>query len=142
MLDQLTVCLTVETRLEETYKVSQWLHANCGGLSPLVLGSVELATVEAVTNIVRHGWHNEAGHEIELTLTRRPAELEVMICDRGKPIPAQAFVASQGALDFDPKDVAKLPTGGLGLALMHTVADRLSYESTDGVNILRLVKVL
>lgn len=140
MLDPLTVCLTVDTRLEETYKVSQWLHTNCAGLSPLILGSMELATVEAVTNIVRHGWQNEAGHEIELTLTRRLNELEVTICDRGKPIPREAFVASQCALDFDPKDVSQLPTGGLGLALMHTVADRLSYESVEGVNILRLFK--
>lgn len=142
MLDHLTVCLTVETRLEETCKVSQWLHANCKGLSPLVLGSLELATVEAVTNIVRHGWHNEAGHEIELTLTRRQDELEVLICDRGKPIPSDAFVASQCALNFDPKDVSNLPTGGLGLALIHTVADRLSYESVEGVNKLRLFKSL
>lgn len=88
--------------------------------------ALEIALVEALSNIVRHG--HPAG-EVEIAL-RLGAGVEVEIVDVGNPIPP-------GLLEAEAPD-DPLAESGRGLALIRTCADDLRYESGEGRNRLTL----
>ncbi|MBI5170994.1 MAG: ATP-binding protein [Candidatus Eisenbacteria bacterium] len=93
---------------------------------------VELALVEAVNNVVRHAYHGEPGHRVEVTATVDGASLVLEVADEGTPMPPHGTPV----LDFDPDDLASLPEGGMGLYLIHSVMDSVEYHSRDGRNVL------
>lgn len=94
-----------------------------------------LATDEAVTNIIVHGYQGNEG-EIRLTLGQRSGACVVELQDN--------------APTFDPNGVPKpdisapletRPLGGLGVHLMRILMDELHYQQeADGSNKLILVK--
>ena len=101
-------------------------------------GDVELALVEAVTNVVRHGYGPEGG-PIRIEGSHVPDGLVLRIFDWGRPIPGEAL-AGAGArrFDFDPDDLEALPAGGMGLSLIAMLMDEVSYRCDAGQNMLRL----
>jgi len=102
------------------------------GLAPRACAHVELAVAEAVNNVVRHAYHGEAGHPVELVFTLEQGRFTIEVTDEGTampPRPAPVF-------DFDPADIASLPEGGMGLYLIHSVMDEVEYRSRDGRNSL------
>ena len=132
--------LSLDCDLDKIHHVGEWLGDSCKMIDPACLQELELAVVEAVTNIVKHG--NLAGPDqvIGLELKRQGNAIEVIITDRGSPIPEAALVKSQSALDFDPDDIDNLPANGLGLALIREATDGFDYRTADGVNTMRLAK--
>lgn len=90
--------------------------------------AVDLALVEALTNIVRHGPKDVAGPiliEVEVAADR----IVVDILDAVPPVPPDLLeraLAGNGGLDCDPCDLEHIAEGGRGLALivllMHEVA--------------------
>ena len=102
--------------------------------------AVELALAEVLTNIVEHGYHGGALEDIRVRLLDRPGGLEVDVCDRGRPIPdGRLEQADETTFLFDPTDIAGLPEGGMGLALIKAAFDEVRYASHDGLNQLHLV---
>ncbi|MDH2327347.1 ATP-binding protein [Cereibacter sp. SYSU M97828] len=91
------------------------------------LVAVEIALVEALSNVVRHG--HPAG-EVEIELRPLARGIEVEIADVGNPIPP-------GLLEAEAPD-DPLAESGRGLALIRTCADDLRYESSEGRNRLTL----
>jgi serine/threonine-protein kinase RsbW len=103
-------------------------------------GDVELALVEAVTNVVRHGYGPQGG-PIRIEASQVPEGLVVRIFDWGRPIPGEALAgAGLSRFDFDPDDLDAIPSGGMGLSLITAVMDDVSYRSDDGQNILTLLR--
>lgn len=90
------------------------------------LFALEIALVEALSNIVRHG--HPAG-EVEIALHFGDG-IEVEIVDVGNPIPP-------GLLEAEVPD-DPLAESGRGLALIRTCADDLRYERGGGRNRLTL----
>src|SRR4028119_1647786 len=71
-------------------------------------GDVELALVEAATNVVRHGYGPEGG-PIRIEALEVPSGLLVRIFDWGHPIPGETLAsAGLSRFDFDPNDFADL----------------------------------
>lgn len=97
---------------------------------------VELALVEAVTNVIRHAYDGQPGRDVEVTVTLQPRCLSFQVKDTGRPLPA----LNLEALDFDPADVDHLPEGGMGLVIMHHVMDRVEYCRVGEANILKMEK--
>lgn len=101
-------------------------------------GDVELALVEAITNVIRHGYGPEGGP------VRVEAELDdgivaFRIFDWGLPIPAKALAeAGLHRFEFDPEDIESLPVGGMGLSLIVVLMDDVSYTSENGQNTLSM----
>ena len=138
----LVAVLSLDCDLDKIHQVGTWLGESCKLVDPVRVQELELAVVEAVTNIVKHGYTAAPGLMIDLELKRLDNAIEVIITDRGSPIPAAALAKSESVLDFDPADIDNLPTCGLGLALIRESTDGFEYSTADGVNILRLIQTV
>ena len=103
-------------------------------------GDVELALAEAVTNVVRHGYGPKGG-PIRIEASETPNRLVVKISDWGRPIPGEALAsAGLSRFDFDPANLLEIPEGGMGLSIIASVMDEVTYRSDEGQNILTLLR--
>lgn len=125
--------------LEAISPVSQIVRALAEvDLGSEAAGDVELALVEAVTNIIRHGYDNDGGMiRIEISVTSD--SVDVRIFDWGQPIPKTSLAQAGGSrFDFDPADLEALPESGMGLLIISSVMDEVTYSSDEGRNLLTL----
>lgn len=98
---------------------------------------VNLALEELVLNVLEHGFDDDDdSKECKIDLTSDADAVTIVISDRGKP-----FDPLTEAPDADVDSVVgERQVGGLGLHLVETLMDEASYQRTDGVNQLTLVK--
>ncbi|ACR70145.1 ATP-binding protein [Edwardsiella ictaluri] len=101
-----------------------------------VLSQLELAANESFSNIVHHG---QAGaYPVMITLTRHPRHLEVVLRDRGQPLPDGALWPTvQGYRMNDP---CCWPDHGLSILLIRQMTDEYHYRYSAGGNEQRLIK--
>lgn len=104
--------------------------------------AIELALAEALTNIVEHGFGQDCEQHVRLRLRERHAALEIDVWDQGQPIPAGRLDAASASTTFmyDTTDLAAVPEGGMGLALIKSAFHEVRYASHDGLNRLHLVR--
>ena len=88
-------------------------------------------------NVLEHGFDDDDdSKECKIDLTSDADAVTIVISDRGKP-----FDPLTEAPDADVDSVVgERQVGGLGLHLVETLMDEASYQRTDGVNQLTLVK--
>jgi anti-sigma regulatory factor (Ser/Thr protein kinase) len=101
-------------------------------LSDETLADLKLAITEACSNSVRHAYPDEDGH-VEITYTLTGEVLEIEVCDQGG--------------GFEPEEperaAAELAEGGLGIAIIRSIADELEIGPREGGGSrLRFVKNL
>ncbi len=135
--------LVLHNRIEETRRLGPWLEA---AIPEADLASaraeLEMALVELVSNIVRHGYVEGIVASITLELRRSTDRACIVIRDEGRPVPPWAIELADSALDYDPAALDSLPTGGLGLAMAIAVMDGFTYEQEGGANVTRIEKEL
>jgi len=90
--------------------------------------AVELCVVEAINNIVEHGYADNPNAVIDVELTVFDEKIDVLIRDDGNVIPVSAF-AQADSFKFNKEDILALPEGGMGLFLMINCMDELSYAT-------------
>ena len=100
---------------------------------------VELCTIEAVTNAIKHAYRLQPGHKVELTVSIADDGITIQICDTGEPMNAAGLTP---ALTFDPEKPETAPDIGMGMFLIHKLMDHVLYEQRDGRNILTLKKYI
>ena len=103
------------------------------GFSEEQCRALTLGVDEAVTNIIRHAYHNERDRSIRLTFRGDDAGLEFVLEDEGGP-------ADPEKLRGKPMD--ELRAGGRGTQLIRKTMDAVEYERRPEGNRLRLVKNL
>lgn len=140
MSDNDFLSLKIDSRISEVRRAATWFRDISTDVDEKITAECELALVEALTNIVEHGYKEEAGHDIILRIRNGDGAIDFIVEDFGSPIPTEALKRSEGALDFDPLDLLNLPTGGMGLALIKEVMDRFDYSTEDRKNRLSMHK--
>ena len=99
--------------------------------------NLNLALEEAVTNVILYAYPEKTDGLVEIEAIIRPDRLDFIISDSGKPF---------NPLQVPPPDlslpVEERPVGGLGIYLVNTIMDHVSYAREDGKNILSLNKLL
>ncbi|WGF88294.1 ATP-binding protein [Marinivivus vitaminiproducens] len=134
-----SIAFGITAELENVALVGLSVRAVCraNGMTDEGAADIELAVVEALTNIVRHGQGPADGRiRTKVRISRRKVVIE--ITDHGTPIPRERLDCPvETALAFNP---ATVPTGGRGIALIRLSVDAMTYESAEGVNRLRLTK--
>jgi serine/threonine-protein kinase RsbW len=129
--------LRIENRLDEIERLHLFWggFADRAGLTPEVRFKVELALEEAVANVVRHGFTDGRAHEIAVRLELRGRTIRVRLEDDGRPF---------NPLEAPPVDpdqpLDQRPVGGLGIHLIRSLMDGVSYRRTAGRNVLSLTK--
>lgn len=130
------VVLRCDSRLENVEFIGRAVRALCAtaGLAARECAHVELAFVEAANNVIRHAYHGEPGHPVQIVFTFDGAAIGLDVIDEGTPMPPRP----SPVLDFDPADIPSLPEGGMGLYLIHSVMDQVEVLREDGRNVLRM----
>ncbi|MCG8685857.1 MAG: ATP-binding protein [Desulfobacterales bacterium] len=92
--------------------------------------NITLAVDEACSNIIRHAYMNDTSRTLDLDFNILENRLDITITDYGKQCDAAKLV---------PKEPDQTKPGGLGLYIMHTVMDDVTFECTlKGKNIVRM----
>ena len=95
--------------------------------------AASVALEEALSNVIRHGYDDQAAHEISICIGVENGSVVLEIVDEGK--------------EFDPRSaprtdvrtpLAERTVGGLGLHLLQNMVGDIRYERSDGRNRLRL----
>jgi serine/threonine-protein kinase RsbW len=99
------------------------------------VADLKLALTEAVSNSVRHAYGGHAPGHVDITYELRSDRLGIEVVDDGE--------------GFDPDEApsfedGELSEGGLGIAIIRTIADELEIRSRPGErgSRLRFVKLL
>ncbi|MGO4855631.1 ATP-binding protein [Phaeovulum sp. W22_SRMD_FR3] len=102
-------------------------------LSPDTLIRLEIALVEALTNIVVHGSAGNSGLLIDVLVAVDAAAVFIEIIDNGLPAP-QGIYEQKPFLD----EIDAMAESGRGVALILSCADAVRYRSDAGGNHLEL----
>src|SRR3954452_9551223 len=97
-----------------------------------LVADMKLALTEACSNSVRHAYDDTVG-SVEILYELQPDRLIVEVCDEG----------SGFDVDADGGEDEGLTEGGLGIAIIRSIADELDIERREtGGSRLRFVKLL
>ena len=104
-------------------------------MAPDFKSSLNLALEEAVTNVIQYAYPEDTDGTVDIEAFIEDGRLIFVITDLGKPFDptAKAEVDIHAALD-------QRPIGGLGIHLVRTIMDTVSYERRGEKNILTLTK--
>ncbi len=129
MADELQV--SIPGRLSEVDAVARRVEefGDAHGLPGPKVYVINLALDELITNVVSYGFGGVPEPEIRITLRMEGDALVLIVEDNGQPFdPTQAMPADVAS------PLAERRIGGLGLHLVKSFANRLSYEFADGRN--------
>ncbi len=112
--------------------------AQAGSLNQGTAMSLNLALEEAVTNVILYAYPEGTDGMVEITAIIRPKkEIEFIVDDSGRPF--DPTLAEQPDLELG---VDERPVGGLGIHLVRSIMDKVSYAREGGHNILKMKKLI
>ena len=123
--------LTLRNDLAEVARATAWANdiATAARLSPRTVYALQLCLEEAVTNIIKHAFEPGTRHAIQVELWRDDTGFQAEITDDGRAFDPLAHEPSQ-----QPPDLASAPVGGLGIKLMRSFADNVTYHRCGARN--------
>lgn len=99
--------------------------------------SLNLALEEAVTNVILYAYPEGADGLVDIEAIIRDTQLDFIVSDSGKPFDPTQVQEADVTLGVDDR-----PIGGLGVFLVRSIMDSVSYERKDGKNVLYMTKKL
>ena len=117
--------------LDQLHFMLRWIQERIEPLhlNPVLVSKIELASEEALVNIIHHAYHDEGG-EIDIEIEVIPQkQLKISFLDKGLPF---------NPLELPPSK-KKEEVGGLGIVLMRKCVDDLSYQRKKDHNVLSLL---
>ncbi len=126
--------LSLTSSLSELERVSPWvsdLAENCE-ISGETRFAIELCLEEVLSNIVRHGYRSEPGHEITVDFARERDSLVFVVEDSAPP-----FEPLEPA-DSGPVSLETITPGGQGIRLLYRFASSVQYDRLPGGNRLTI----
>ncbi len=97
--------------------------------------SLNLALEEAVTNVILYAYPKGSDGQVDVEAIIRKDKLKFIISDSGQEFDPTAAPEADITLGVEDR-----PIGGLGIYLVRKIMDSVSYERTDGKNILSMTK--
>lgn len=125
--------LVIDSRLEAVAQARDWLaeRASQAGFPPSMINDLKLAFTEAATNVVRHAYGGQPGHEIILSLATDDEALTLTIRDFGRQFDTDRY---------QEPNLSEPQEGGYGVFLMHNLMDEVRYDTPEEGTTLTLVK--
>ena len=133
MAEELDV--TIPARLSEVRELSGMVEAfgDANGLPDPKVFVINLALDELITNTVTHGLEDKADAEIRIRMQVDGGTLILVMEDNGQP-----FDPTQDTNADVTSPLEERAIGGLGLHLVKSFADRITYEFVGGRNRLTM----
>lgn len=131
--------LEIGSTLDEVRRAAAWMReAMQDRLDEETAGDLELAMVEALTNIVRHAYPDGARQPIWIAIDYAPGKLDLVLRDRGQALPDGLLEAR--ALPPSPDELAleDLPESGQGLLMIQGCVDQVAYVRDGDFNQMTL----
>jgi serine/threonine-protein kinase RsbW len=128
--------LTRPARVEFLPEFVDFVHAATHGtLTEADLNQLDLVVEELLVNVARYAYPRTEAGEVELACAvDGPARVLVQISDQGRPF---------NPLDSNPPDfsrgLAERQVGGLGIFLVKSIAESISYERSEPRNTVSFV---
>lgn len=130
-----TKIIPSSTRYLEEVRRFVEAHALAAHLPVSTVEQFKVAVDEACTNVIKHAYHGEDGHRIEVVVVVKPDRFTVCIRDEGDAFDREAY---------EEPDLLRIARrrrgGGLGVHLMRRLMDHVEYQSHDRLNEVRLTK--
>ena len=130
-----SMTLTMRASMDEIGQLQPYIErvARQAGIDDKEMKRLRLAVEEAVVNVINYG----QATTITLQSTVTDGQLLLTIDDDGVPFDPTADSDTDLSLPPDQR-----PPGGMGIILLHKMTDGLSYQRTDGHNILTITKYI
>jgi len=131
--------LTLSSRLSDLALVFPWVDdlaiEHC--LSKDTVFAIHLCLEEALSNIIRHGYNGEPGHELRVDVRIDGASTLLFTIEDHAPhfVPPDPVETPAAAL---PVPIEEFETGGQGLRLMRKFAGSLDWQPTPHGNRLTI----
>lgn len=90
---------------------------------------------EVLNNIISHGYVGDSGGEIEISFKVLGGAVEVAVADQGIPFNPLTLEPPDTGLSIEERGI-----GGLGVHLVRSLADDVTYQHEGQRNVLTLVK--
>jgi serine/threonine-protein kinase RsbW len=120
-------------------KLTDWLsEAASIYLDRKSVEDLQIATTEAVNNIILHAYRGRPGRPISVSLDIDDDHVELVLRDRGDPLPPSVRAHHELADVAEPGPIDSLPESGLGLMLIRQCVDDLRYRRVGDWNELCL----
>lgn len=136
--------LSLSASLESLAELSNILYDFVAPLTldPALVYQVDLAACEAFTNIVKHAVNYDDSQQVIITLSHDEHCLTLTLSDAGIAIPDEILrdLGRSPGLSPDPLIDASWPEGGMGLILIKSIMDEVSFCTENGRNIMTLIK--
>ncbi|MFH1983827.1 MAG: ATP-binding protein [Pseudomonadota bacterium] len=100
-----------------------------------IVGDIRLALEEVVTNVMMHGYTDNAPHEIEIRFSAVPHRVSFTVIDDGQPFDPLSTARRDLEKGFDDGKI-----GGLGIHLYTQLMDTVSYQRLNDRNLLVMAK--
>ena len=132
---RLRITNSVEALGPASDAATAWLEAN--DIPPAAALLANLAIEELVTNCIKYGYVDSNEHLIDVDMRVTDGRLVVHVTDDGRAFNPLEAAAPDLSLPLEER-----PVGGLGLHLLRTMSDAMTYERRDHRNSTTLVKRL
>lgn len=115
------------------YEFLEQLAGSCGISMPQQM-EIKLALDEAVTNVIQYAYPGTSG-DIHIDVACENKQLKITITDKGI-----AFNPLENKEPDVTLPLEERPIGGLGIFLVKQLMTDVSYQRSDGYNILKMTK--
>ena len=132
--------LKLRNNLSEIPKIETFVNevASVAGIQDhLTTSSINLALEEAITNVIMYAYPSGIDGPVYLEAVISEGKATFILSDTGKPFDPTKAEEVDVTLAAEDR-----PIGGLGIHLVRTIMDSVSYEYLSGKNILMMTKNL
>ena len=113
-------------------------HTLLEGVGLDMVAHLVLATDEACTNIITHGYGGDSKNLIQITITISEKWVEVLLTHTGIPFNSEKYTPPKGLR----ASLMARKKGGWGIFIMEKLMDEVRFKSKNGTNQVKLVKYL
>lgn len=99
--------------------------------------SLNLALEEAVSNVIMYAYPEGSDGLVDIEAILRPSSIEFIVSDSGNPFDPTSAPEPDTTLGVEDR-----PVGGLGVFMVKSIMDSVSYERQEGKNVLKMIKQL
>lgn len=131
--------IRITNDLAEISSLAEFVEELCAELSVSdeLTMNINLALEEAVANIIMYAYPSQEQHDILLRATISPSQLVFLLTDNGQSFDPTEVEDANISLSIEER-----PLGGLGIFLIRSIMNEVSYQRLDGENRLTMKKDL